>query len=665
MTYSSQEISGSLGRYQLLKKLGSGDVGEVWLGSDPHLQRQVAIKALSPRVQGAQDVQARFEREVEAVAALNHPHILPIHDFGTQALPDGQFITYFVMPYIAGGSLADLLAQRVREQQRLTPDEVLIFLSQIADALDYAHTQGVLHQNIKLTNLLLRSEQWLLVADFGIAETDGGKPGPYGVGETEVFLAPEQVEGHPVPASDIYSLAVVASLLLTNQLTLRSKTSVRLPADLPSACKEVLLRGMAKKPDERYPSAHAFVDALQHSFSTVLLDGKGKRMTRRLLLLGGGVTLAGVGLWALSTRLPTTQQPIRPASDPDAPLLILQEHHKPAQTLTWAPNKRILVSASSEDAQIKLWDLAQLKPQQPATFKSSLSRTWSGSNLVLAWSPDGTSLALASKEKTDSDGTSHIVLLNPTLDVGDTGAERSFSVPAPAAEGLIWLKQSFLVAAWNDPAQSGKPGYLGMWDTRQPDLIAQPVKMSEVFTTRSALDPRRTLAVTPDGTRLAVCTTNGVLIGSPEITDNTVVWQPVSPGLLQYQPGRDPNEVKTLIWWDSKNLLALLKNGASNAPIGWSLKPNGPEFLQLGVPSPSIRFNAIAMRPSADEFVLAGGSEEGEVYLWHNGEGSLPFRTLKSGGIRGKVLALSWSFDGQWLAASYDDRKASMLIWKL
>jgi WD40 repeat protein len=220
------------------------------------------------------------------------------------------------------------------------------------------------------------------------------------------------------------------------------------------------------------------------------------------------------------------------------------------------------------------------------------------------------------------------------------------------------------VAAWNDPAESGKPGYLGMWDTRQPDLIAQPVKMSEVFTTRSALDPHRTLVVAHDGKGMAICTTNGALIGSTEITDNAVVWQPTSPGLLQYQPGSDPNEVKALAWsTNGNNLLALLKNGSSNAPFVWDLvnDKGGP----LVVPSPSIRFNALAVSPIADKNILAAGTEEGEIYIWNGDVSNIASRTLKSGGIRGKVLALSWSFDGQWLAASYDDQKASMLIWKL
>ena len=646
MTHFSKEISGSLGRYQLLKQIGSGGTGKVWLGSDPHLHRQVAIKVLPPRVQGDQDAQARFERKVEAIATLNHPHILPIHDFGIQSLSDGQFITYFVMPYIAEGSLADLLAQQVRERQKSTVDKVLMWLAQVADALDYAHAQGVVHGNVKLTNLLMRSEDWLLLADFGITDTQAGgdKPCPY----------------------DIDSLAVVASLLLTNQLSVHVRRHVRFSSDLPSACKAVLLRGMAEEAGERYPSARAFVDALQASFPTTLRDGKNKRVTRRILLLGGGVAVAGSGLWALSVWSQKTQQQTKSVVDPDAPFLFLQEHRKSVQTLAWAPNKHVFVSASGEDAQIKVWDLALLQPQQPARFKSYLARAWSGSDLVVAWSPDGTSLALASRERTDTDNTSHIVLLNPTLNGWDGGPEQRFLVPAPAVEGLGWLKQTLLVAVWNDPTQSGVPGYLGLWDTQQPDLTIQPARMSEVFTTRTSLDLRCTLAVTQDRTRMAICTTNGALIGSAEIIDNAVAWQSVWPDLLQYQPGSNLNEVKALAWSaKGGNLLVLPKNGTRNTLMAWGLVQNVKKLDPFPALSPAIHFNAIAVSPTTDKSMFAAGTEEGEIYLWNGDVSNIPFRTLKSGGIRGKVLSLSWSFDGQWLAASYDDQKASILLWKL
>src|SRR5215472_6662769 len=102
--------SATVGRYRLLRKIGSGGMGEVWLGEDPRLHRQVAIKTLPLRSQHDQEFLQRFEREARAAAALNHPHILPVHDYGEQAMANGQVVTYIVMAYVQGGSLAERIA---------------------------------------------------------------------------------------------------------------------------------------------------------------------------------------------------------------------------------------------------------------------------------------------------------------------------------------------------------------------------------------------------------------------------------------------------------------------------------------------------------------------------------------------------------------------------
>ncbi|HZR44967.1 MAG TPA: serine/threonine-protein kinase, partial [Ktedonobacteraceae bacterium] len=159
----------ALGRYQLVRMIGHGGMGEVWLGEDPRLHRQVAIKTLPPRNREDQEFALRFEREAQALAALNHPHILPVHDYGNQPLPNGQIITYIVMPFIAGGSLSDRIDAYANKNTLMPPQEVLGYLAQAAEAIDYAHEQGLIHRDIKPANMLLRNDNWLLLADFGIA----------------------------------------------------------------------------------------------------------------------------------------------------------------------------------------------------------------------------------------------------------------------------------------------------------------------------------------------------------------------------------------------------------------------------------------------------------------------------------------------------------------
>src|SRR5690349_1684234 len=146
----------TLGRYHLLHCIGRGSAGETWLAEDPLLHRQVAIKILPSQKQQNREYATLFKREAQTVITLSHPHILPIHDYGERLCADGQVDSYLVMPYIEGGSLAELLKQR-----SLSQEEALNLLVQAAEAIDYAHTQGAVHHDIKPANMLLRSDLWL------------------------------------------------------------------------------------------------------------------------------------------------------------------------------------------------------------------------------------------------------------------------------------------------------------------------------------------------------------------------------------------------------------------------------------------------------------------------------------------------------------------------
>ena len=159
----------TLGRYRLLRRIGRGGMGEVWLAEDPRLQRQVALKILPLRKRDDQEFLVRFEREARAAAALHHPHILPVHDYGQQQMPDDQTVTYLVMSYVSGGSVEDRLKAASRGERVITQDEALTYLFQVAEAIDYAHSQGIIHRDIKPANMLLREDNWLLLTDFGIA----------------------------------------------------------------------------------------------------------------------------------------------------------------------------------------------------------------------------------------------------------------------------------------------------------------------------------------------------------------------------------------------------------------------------------------------------------------------------------------------------------------
>lgn len=360
----------TLGRYVLRNKIGSGGMGDVWLAEDPRLRRQVALKTLPTHNQDDREYLQRFAREARAAATLSHPHILLVHDYGEQALPNGQTITYIVMPFVAGGTLSDQLARYTDRCQLLPLTKTFSYLSQAADAIDYAHAQGIIHRDVKPRNMLLREDRWLLLTDFGIARilSDQEQLTQTGVGfGTPEYMAPEQAQGRAVPASDIYSLAVIAYQLLTGHLPFTADTAYAItvqhivsppppprqfnPAISP-LMEQAILHGLAKDPAQRPPSARAFVAALQEAqigMSTLTMPGSisatfspaitgasvtpttpaiptkveptttqteqtripaSKGMSRRALLIGGGAALVllggGLGTWEIASHLGQT-----------------------------------------------------------------------------------------------------------------------------------------------------------------------------------------------------------------------------------------------------------------------------------------------------------------------------------------------------------------------
>jgi serine/threonine protein kinase/flagellar basal body-associated protein FliL len=279
------------GRYRILRLLGSGSMGEVYLVEDTRINRQVAIKVIrsesNPYPGSSENLEASrlFEREAKAVARLNHQHILPLYDFGEEKGND-SVLTYMVMPYTPDGSLASWLQQN-GYGGTLPPQEVVHFVRQAADALQNAHDNGIIHQDVKPQNFLIRRGNAnqipdLLLADFGIAKLSVGTAGASQVIRgTPLYMAPEQWEGNPVPASDQYSLAIMAYQLLTGKTPFQGGPSQMMYQHFnvsplpPSAVNPslspdidtVLLRAMAKRPEARFPTIAAFADAFEEAIS--------------------------------------------------------------------------------------------------------------------------------------------------------------------------------------------------------------------------------------------------------------------------------------------------------------------------------------------------------------------------------------------------------------
>jgi tRNA A-37 threonylcarbamoyl transferase component Bud32 len=273
MPMNEPERLRQLGPYETVDVLGRGGMATVYKARQEKLDRFVALKVLRPELAGDQEVVARFVREAATAARLEHPNIVPIYDVGAA---DG--VQYIAMRYMAGGTLGDLLAR----SGPLRFPVALALLEQIAEALDYAHAQGVVHRDLKPGNILLESSSHRAsLTDFGIARAGEGSLLTF-VGQvagTPEYMAPEQAQGQPVDArADLYALGILAYEMLSGRVPFEADSGVAvlhqqvfspptplhsLRSDAPSSAHAAVMRMLAKKPGERFPSGVAFIAALQ------------------------------------------------------------------------------------------------------------------------------------------------------------------------------------------------------------------------------------------------------------------------------------------------------------------------------------------------------------------------------------------------------------------
>ncbi len=252
-------------RYQLLERLGSGGMAEVFRARDLMLERSVAIKVLHADYSSSQEFQERFRQEARAAANLSHPNIVTVHDFG---LDNGQL--FIVMEHIPGTDLKSLL----RKRGRFSVEEAIPIMVQACAGIGYAHRAGLVHCDVKPHNLLITPDLRLKVTDFGIARALSTiRPGDRDevVWGSPQYFAPEQARGQaPSPASDVYSLGVVLYEMLTGTLPFNATTADELARmhihshphplgeylpDVPPMLEQIEAKVLSKEPSARYRTA--------------------------------------------------------------------------------------------------------------------------------------------------------------------------------------------------------------------------------------------------------------------------------------------------------------------------------------------------------------------------------------------------------------------------
>jgi ABC-type amino acid transport substrate-binding protein/predicted Ser/Thr protein kinase len=282
----------AFGHYQLQELIGRGGMGEVYRAYDTRTDRVVAVKVLPPHLASDETFQRRFRRESQAAAGVNDPHVVPIHGYGEI---DGRL--YLDMRLIEGRNLGAMLAAA---DEPLDPAFAVKVVEQVAEALDAAHQVGLIHRDVKPSNVLIAGQDFVYLIDFGLART-AGEPGMTTAGSTLgtlAYMAPERFDGGSSdPRSDVYALTCVLYECLTGsrpypadsleqQIAGHMVSPVPRPSDTDrrlAAFDDVIAKGMAKKPDKRYQTGAELAAAARRALSApVRIGGSGRHAARRV-----------------------------------------------------------------------------------------------------------------------------------------------------------------------------------------------------------------------------------------------------------------------------------------------------------------------------------------------------------------------------------------------
>ncbi len=265
-----------LGPYRIINQIGRGGMANVYKAYQPSMDRYVAIKVLPSQLAESQEFVQRFHQEARIIANLEHPHILPVFDYG-----ESEGVAYFVMRYLDAGTLRD----RMEAGRPLPMNEIDRIFTQLADALSYAHGRGIVHRDLKPANALIDSQGNLFLTDFGIAKIlESASPRltqTDAIMGTPAYISPEQAQSRPVDQrSDIYSLGIILYEMVTGRVPFVADTPLAVlfkhvtdPLPLPSAVKsdipesieQVILKALAKDPQDRFATASDFVAAWKHA----------------------------------------------------------------------------------------------------------------------------------------------------------------------------------------------------------------------------------------------------------------------------------------------------------------------------------------------------------------------------------------------------------------
>lgn len=677
----------AIGRYQIVSEIARGGMSTVYQAVDPHTERVVALKILPQALLDSANLRQRFQREAETVARLDHPHIVPVYDFGEF---EGQ--PFLVMRLMQGGTLTRWMAVGPMPMH-----DVLPILQQIAAALDAAHQHGVVHRDLKPDNILFDQYGTAFLSDFGIVKlaesnatfTDGGVVG------TPRYISPEQATGNqPVDGrSDIYSLGVIVFEMLTGTRPYDGDTALsiimqHIQAPIPSITERnphlppetqaIINRALAKAPAQRYQTATELVNDLRQLPAGRIPLTRQPRSYRWLSGMVGVICLLGVCtsglLWLRSGQLPAQAAPgfvvvmglvsktptvTATATATSTATATFTATPTASATATMTPSPSATPSATASPTPTAV-------PPRPVISGHNLDQldelavlATEGPIFGIAVSPDKTLTAVISNQNVSLYQTNTLTLLHrwpmasayrATLSWAD-GGPNTLAIMHPSAGLWVWeqpgnsaeltplLRQSRNIEtmAWSPDnrwlAAGGFDRHITLWERGN-------------WTHALTLTGHRERVI-----RLAWSPTDPTLLASGSADNTARVWQISADATTIDQPVHTLSgmtaDVSNLVWSPDGQLLAL---GGGRIVMWWDLGAG----QNLGRRS---NITSFAWLPDSGHMVMAAGND---IELWST-DGTLVDTLV---GHSQPILSLHLSpFNPDWLLTHSDDR--TIRVWSL
>ncbi len=637
-----------LGNYRLIRLLGSGGFAEVYLGEHIHLGTQAAIKVLSTQLVTAGEVE-KFRQEARTIATLVHPNIVRVFDFNVE-----EGVPYLVMDYAPDGSLRQNLPQGVP----LPLETILPLVRQVASALQYAHDQRLVHRDVKPENMLLGRQKEVLLSDFGTALTaqTTTEQSTQGVAGTAGYMAPEQLQGHPRPASDQYALGIVVYEWLTgerpfkgnyievaSQHVLAPPPPVRqkVPGVLPMV-EQVVLTALAKDPKSRFASVRAFAAALEQAAAQKV--GQSPPTPAVFPMQSPGAAAPATITPSLETQYPsaawsstgTTPPFWAPTPHPENALpTIADAYQRPGPYSPYAPPA---VPASPEGAQRGISRRALLA----AGLGGLVLVGGGGALLVLARS--GTHSGVGSNPTpASSSGTPGTATQTSTASQTGTPGETETSSPTTTTSQAGKLVATFRGQNSEVSELAWMPGDGSRVASASFDKTVQ-IWDASTGTTRVLFtghtDQVWTLAWSP----------NGQYIASAGKDKTVQVWAASNAQTLSNYTGHSA-EVEAVDWSPDSTMIA-------SASYDNTVRVWVAQSQQFVTTFSGHTDHVWAAAWSPDGKLIASGSKDTTVQIWDSATAAL---VRKYTGHSGPVPTVKWSPNGQLIASSSYDH--TVRVW--